>query len=292
MLCAGAAYTSTAPTIELDRDIQQRLGLTVVELVATERATTVDTLARVVDPGPLAALDAEVATARAAAMASTAESRRLVELVNADQSASKRAAETAAAQAGADEARLLLAERRIALEWTSALRDAERRATLLGDLANGHAVLVRVDVPASFAAIPTAIEIEVPGRDVPISAQPLGVATSADPVLQRSGIFAVITSDAHYLLPANLVTRATLAAGAVERGVVLPRNALMRAQGAVWVYVRTSRDEFARREVVDARKVADGWFVTSGFSAGESVVVRGVMSLRAAELGPANDEKE
>jgi hypothetical protein len=294
VLYFGAVSATTAPTVELERDIQQRLGLTVVKLVAAERTSTVDTLARVVDPGPLAALDAEIATVRAAAAASSAEARRLADLMNADQAASKRAAETAAAQAGADEARLLLAERRIALEWTPALRDAERREALLGDLTRGRAVLVRVDLPSSFTTMPAGIEIQIPGRDVPIAAQPLGVAATADPVLQRAGVFAVIRQDdpEMYMLPVNLVTRATLAAGTVERGVVLPRSALMRAQGAVWVYIRSSPDGFERREVVDARSAADGWFVTSGFSAGESVVVSGVMSLRAAELGPANDEED
>src|SRR5262245_65668904 len=131
MLCAGVAFASTAPTVELDRDVQQQLGLEVVELVASERVMTVDTLARVVDSGPLAALDADIATARAAASASSAEARRVADLVKADQSASRRAAETAAAQARSDEARLLLAERRAALEWKPALRDWESRAALL-----------------------------------------------------------------------------------------------------------------------------------------------------------------
>src|SRR5262245_57971435 len=157
MLSADVAFASTAPTVELDRAVQQQLGLEVVELVASERVMTVDSLARVVDPGPLAALDADIATARAAASASGADGGRVSDLVKAEQSASRRAAETAAAEARADEGRLLLAERRAALEWTPALRDAERRSALLDDLTHGRAVLVRVDLPPSVATLPTAV---------------------------------------------------------------------------------------------------------------------------------------
>ena len=67
-------------------------------------------------------------------------------------------------------------------------------------------------------------------------------------------------------------------------GVVVPRAAVLRAEGARWVWIKTAADRFTRRELEHARPVESGWFVTEGLKAGESVVVAGAQLLLSEEL--------
>lgn len=72
--------------------------------------------------------------------------------------------------------------------------------------------------------------------------------------------------------------------GDPEKGVVVPRAAVIRVEGERWVWIKTAADRFTRRELEHARPVEAGWFVSEGFKPGEQVVVAGAQLLLSEEL--------
>jgi hypothetical protein len=68
-------------------------------------------------------------------------------------------------------------------------------------------------------------------------------------------------------------------------GVIIPREAVVRVEGAGWVYVLNSAgDAFTRVEVALDHPAEAGWFVTKGVSSGDYVVVTGAQQLLSIEL--------
>ena len=86
------------------------------------------------------------------------------------------------------------------------------------------------------------------------------------------------------LRPGAAVTAYLPLPGEPERGVSVPRSAVVRVAGKTWVYVQTADDRFARREIASARPTAKGWFVASGLAAGDRVVVVGAQALLSEEF--------
>ena len=72
--------------------------------------------------------------------------------------------------------------------------------------------------------------------------------------------------------------------GSEESGVTVPREALLRHQGEVFVYLQTGDETFARRQIVLERPADSGWFVHDGLKAQDKVVVVGAQQLLSEEL--------
>jgi hypothetical protein len=285
---SGEAASAGPPAVQLPSASQARLGVRVQRLAAVSMPRVVAGFARVLDTGSLAALDAEIGAARAAATASNAELRRVQGLAAADQAASARSVDAARAQAEADDARATLASRRLGLEWGPGLarQTPAARSQLLRDLARGDSALLRIDL-LSRVALPSRPRLRVypDAAARPVGAAALGPAASADARLQTPGILAVVRGAEVARLPAGLLVRAEAESASADVGTVLPRGALIRSGGAVWAYVQTGPEVFVRRRLADARPVATGWFVASGFRAGDMVVAEGAATLFAAEVG-------
>ena len=298
LLAAACSQPATTPEpasasetgVHMDAATQTRTGVAVSAAQAISAPQTVDGYARIMDVGPLAAIDAEVSSAHAAAAASRQEYRRLQALAAADQAASVRAVEAARAQAEADGARAALAARRIGLEWGPGLArlSAAERARLLGDAAMGRAALVRVDASGAMGAA-TRVRLR-PDDGNAITATILGAAGAADPRLQTAGLLTVVRGGAVARLPAGRLIRAQLERGGAQAGILLPSAAIVRTENAMWVYVRTGDGVFERREVQGARAIDNGWFTQTGFAAGDVIVTEGATSLLAAERGPVEAE--
>jgi hypothetical protein len=288
----GLALGAAAPAglLKMDAATQARLGVATEPLAASTRTASVSGFARALDPGPLAQLEADLATAASAAAASRAEAARTRALNAADQTVSKQAAEASAAQARADALKVELLRRRLGLEWSPVLArwpDA-RRSRLLNDIAAGRAALIRIDSAAGMSQAAGAASLELPGG--PARAQILGPMRSSDPRLQTTGVLALVTGPAAVRLGAGTVTAATLPQGGGASGVVIPRAALLRNGGRTFVYIRRGPAEFERRETPPGATDADGLFVTSGFRPGEAVVTHGAAQLFAAQSNPAQAE--
>jgi hypothetical protein len=287
---AGAAYAAPTALLKMDAATQARLGIATQPLVAAFRSSTTSGFARALDPGPLAQLESDIAAAEAAAQASQAEAARTRALNNADQTVSKQAAEAAAAQAKSDAAKLQLLRHRVGLEWSPALArwpDA-RRVRLVADIAAGRVALLRIDSAAGLAQSHGAVTVDLPSG--PIRAEVLGPMRTGDPRLQSTGLLARVVGPAAELFGAGTVAPATIAEGAGASGVVIPREALLRAGGRTFVYLRRDATDFERREVAGGVGDPEGLFVPGGFSAGEAVVTKGASQLLAAQTAPAKED--
>ncbi|MBI4564300.1 MAG: HlyD family efflux transporter periplasmic adaptor subunit [Planctomycetes bacterium] len=68
-----------------------------------------------------------------------------------------------------------------------------------------------------------------------------------------------------------------------QKGVIIPRDAVVRFAGRTWAYAQIAEGGFSRREV-EGRLVDAGWFVSSGFSPGERIVTAGAQTLLSEEV--------
>jgi hypothetical protein len=291
----GAGREEGPKAISVDAGEQARFGIAITTLKAVAAPSGSATTARVLDPGSLLQLDSELAAASASLAASRAEAGRTRKLFAQDRTASARAVEAANAQEQADLQRVSATQRRLALEWGGGLADlpANRRATLLNDLARARAELIRVEMPAG-APVPrpgSAIKVRGNADSAELSGVVLGTLPVADPRLQTRGVLAELKGDAANLPIGQMLTAEISAAGpAAATGVVLPRSALLRRDSRVWAYVQTAPTTFQRREVSGYRTGPGGWFVADGFAAGDRVVTAGAAALLGIESpAPAYD---
>lgn len=279
---AGAG--ESVGVIAIDADTQRRLGIVVAPLTSSSDAATLDGFAKGLDAAPLAAIIAEIDTAEAAAATSTAEARRLEALYRQDVSASRRSVEAARAQAQGDMARVRLAQQRIGIEFgPGLLRLGITQVRLLaGAIAHGEAALVRIDIPSANLA---------PGTTVSVAAGPatsmvrvLGPAGAADARLQSAGVLAVLRGPIARQSLTGRVLTARIAAGPARTGLLVPRDAIVRFQGQMWVYRQTAKG-FFRVALSDPVSVPDGWLIRDGLGLGDHIAVRGGAGLLAIDLG-------
>lgn len=278
--------------VPIDADTQRRLGIEVVPVTAGTDSPGLDGFARGLDAGPLAAIIAEIDTARAAASASAAEAHRLDSLYRQDVSASRRSAEAARAQAAADAARLRLAQQRVGTEFGPGLLHlglAEVRR-LTSKIASGQAALIRIDIPG--ASLPAGSMVGVGNGPISIAVRVLGPAAIADTRLQSAGVLAILRGPMARQSLSGRVMPASAATGARHAGLLVPRDAIVRFQGQMWVY-RQSGKGFARIALPEPVSVAAGWLVAAGsaLKAGDRIAVRGGVGLLAIDLGGASQNK-
>lgn len=269
-------------------EVQARLGVRTAVLTRQTRTGQIDAFAKVLDPGPLAALETDLEAAEAAAAASAAEAKRAQALNAAGGGVAKKDAEAAVSQAKSDAAHLALLRQRIGLEWGPGLvrlTDAQRRA-LIANLARGEAALVHVDTPNNDGqAGARSVEIDVGSGSA--HGVVLGAARAAEPRLQSSGLIAEVKGRSAVLLSTGLIQSAHINTKASAPGVVIPREAVIRFEGSDWAYVRRTAAAFERRRIDSPVPEEAGLFVTQGFRPGEAVVVQGAAELFGMEQSQA-----
>lgn len=278
---APAETEAAAPAAPLTPAQQQHLGIATTLLAPATAPLQTMGFARAIDTAPLAMIDSEIATARAAAAASAADAARLRALAAADQSASARSVQAAEAQAATDGLRIRLAEQRIGLEFGPGLArlDTAARGRLIADIAAGRTALLRIDVPG--AATASGVRVGDPGVAVTI----LGPAAAADVRVQGAALLAILRGALVREAAAGRMLPATIGIGGVAAGTIVPRSAVLRWQGRLWVFVAKGSN-FDRRSLDGARAIADGWFTATGVKPGDRVVTAGAESLLAAEQAP------
>jgi hypothetical protein len=288
-LTAAALAQPSGGSVKLDLASQNRLGVKSAALKAEKRKGEVDAFAKVLDPGPLVALDTDLATAIAAAAASRAEAVRSKALNAAAGVVSAKDAEAAESQARQDAIKTAFLRRRLGLEWgpgLARLSDPKREA-LIRALVSGKAALVHVDTPSNEGqAGARTVKVDV-GADS-VAGVVLGAARAAEPRLQSSGLIVEVDGPSAILLSVGLTQSAHIDSGDAKSGVVVPRSAVIRYQGSDWAYVRRAGTRFDRRLLVTSVPEEAGLFVTDGFSPGDEVVTDGVAGLFTAELGQAS----
>jgi hypothetical protein len=272
--------------ITLDNETQENMGLQVAHPAAASFSPELKGYGRALDPAPLAALITELASAQAAYAASGNELARLKTL--SDQgNASPRALQAAEAAAQHDQLAIQSARDRLVLSWGKTIADRNDLPAFVQSLTAQNTVLVRVDLPAgeTLASPPIGARVSaLSGNSA--EAEFLETAPNVDPQTQGQGFVFLLQPRALRLLPGEAVTAWLKLAGDSLTGAVIPREAVVRTEGAGWVYVQKSGGDetFTRTSIVLDHPVETGWFVTQGVTTNDYVVVTGAQTLLSEEL--------
>jgi hypothetical protein len=285
---AFVALAAHAAPLQVGPDAQRRLGIVTQKLILARQSGEIDAFAKVLDPAPLAQTDSDLATAEAAAAASSAQAKRSQALHAADGSVATKDVEAAVSQARQDALKVALLRRQLALAWgpgVARLGDAAR-ARLVRALSDGSAALVHVDTHNNDGQAGARF-VKVDIGDSSVRGAVIGPARQAEPRLQSSGLIVEVTGPQAMLLSVGLTQSAHIETSTLQSGVLLPRAAIIRYRGADWVYVRAGPAAFERRLAQSPVIEADGLFVAQGFGGGEEVVTQGAPALFAAEQNGA-----
>lgn len=276
--------TNGGTFLQLDKEMQARMGLTTSPLAAAQSKPEIKGFGHVLDPSLLATLLVERATAVAALEASKKELERL-KLLARSQNASQRALEIAETAIKRDQIAHDSVQLRLLLGWGKAVASLPDLSALVSSLAAQEAALVRVDLPLgeSLSAAPTGGRIAaLNAPDKPAEAQFLGPAPAADPQMQAQGF--LFLQEANPLPPGAAVVAWLTVPGDSESGVIVPREALIRHKGEVFIYVQTGVDTFVRQEIELNRPNDSGWFVREGLKPQDKIVTAGAQQLLSEEL--------
>lgn len=275
--------------LHLDAEARRFAGIRLAPLDAATQQQGRSGYARGLDLSPLAAIASDITAGQAALNASQAELNRLTALVSADQSASRRDLDAARSQVAADRAKLQLACHRVGLEYGAGLArlGCERIPGLVREAAAGGLALARVDVPGVLLRSGMTVEMRWEQGGVQ-RLDLLGPAAAGDTQLQSAGALAILRGKAAAEVPVGRVLPVQLAEGAALAGVVVPREAVVRADGRLFVYTPGGKGGFARVALEGAQPVEQGWFVNSAaLKPGTRIVVAGAGTLLGLENSAA-----
>ena len=275
--------------VELNGDEQARIGLETEALTAFTQSQEFIGYGVVLDPAPLAALNAELASTRAAVDASRAEYERARLLHSEQQNVSLKDFEAARAKFQADQVQLNLLNLRVANEWGAKIATMApvERSGLIDALTERVAGLVRISLPPgqAFAQEPTQARVAALGFDNhPLVTRSIWFAPTVDSHLQGQSFMLIIQADGFSLRPGNAVSAQLESPGTAMSGVVIPEAAIVRTENRAWAYVQIAPTRFERRQLALTSLAARGWFVTAGFTGGDRVVVTGAQALLSEEL--------
>ena len=284
------SHTSSGDVVvELIRDEQARIGLETESLIAVTQSQELTAYGVVLDPAPLATLNAEVASTRAAVEASRAEFERTRVLHSEQQNVSLKDFEAARAKFQADETQLSLLNLRVANEWGTriAAMTPVERARLIDALTKRAAGLGRVSLPPgkSLAEEPTQARVAALGFDNhPLVTNSIWFAPTVDSHLQGQSFLLKVDAQGFPLRPGTSITAYLRSPGTAKPAVVVPEAAVVRMGHRAWAYVQISPTRFERRQLEVTMPAERGWFVASGFAAGDRVVVTGAQAILSEEL--------
>jgi hypothetical protein len=174
---------------------------------------------------------------------------------------------------------------RLELGWGNVAHSESDLVAFVPALTGLAAVLIRVDLPLgeTLPGSPTAARISCYSSNA-IPAQFLGRAPSVEPQMQGQGFLLLLNPNTARLTPGQAVTGYLKVSGEPLSGVVVPRDAVVRTEGAGWVYLHTAGGEaFTRVQVPLDYPLDAGWFVTNGLTASDYIVVSGAQQLLSFE---------
>ncbi len=284
------SHTSSGQVVvELNSDEQARIGLETEGLTAVTQSQEFTGYGVVLDPAPLASLNAEFASTRAAVEASRAEYERAKLLHSEQQNVSLRDFETARAKFQADQAQLNLLNQRLADEWGAkiAAMTPIERARLIDALTKRAAGLVRISMPPgqSLPQEPKQARVVALGFDKqPLVSHSIWFAPTVDSHLQGQSFMLKVDAQGFPLRPGTAITAQLESPGTAKPGVVIPEAAVVRTGDSAWAYVQIAPTQFERRQLVMTSAAARGWYVATGFTTGDRIVVTGAQALLSEEL--------
>lgn len=203
-----------------------------------------------------------------------------------------------------DEARLTWGKK--LTEWALSA-DADQLSGFL----SGQKTLLHITLPVNkqLASDIQSIEVEASGnRSAAIKAELISAAPQTDATAQGESYF--FQTDGRrdcsgqscgiHAIPGDnhIRTGMRIAAwipeqGESRSGVVIPKSALIWYMDQAFVYIKTAEEQFSRRPIGHYSVTSGGYFVDSGLSAGEQLVVSGGQMLLSEEFrGQIPDEDD
>ena len=277
--------TNGNAVITVSSKTQKDVGILLKSPAAFEMSPELKGYGRVLDPAPLVALVTELASAQAAYFASSSEVARLKTLEG-QGNASARALQTAEAAASRDGVTIQSARERLILSWGKAVADQSDLPAFIHGLSSLETALVRIDLPVgeTLKEPPAGARIaNLSGTSA--DAALLEKAPGVDPQMQGQGFLFLLKPNALRLTSGEAVVGYLKIPGEPMAGVIIPREAAVRVEGAGWMYVQNAGDGgFTRIEIPLDHPTEAGWFVTKGATAADHVVTTGAQQLLSIEL--------
>ena len=118
----------------------------------------------------------------------------------------------------------------------------------------------------------------------PLRGERVALAAAADPTTRGQTVLFRVGSTGFPLRPGAAITAYLAIPGPTRTGVVIPRTAVVRAEGRAWVYVQLGEPRFRRQVVNLDAPTPGGWFAASGVGPGDRVVVDGAQTLLSEEF--------
>ena len=282
------------PTLTVSPQLQQQAGIEVRGVQPAPYQQSVDAYGSVLElrsltgiANTLASANAQRAIAATKVATSRAALRRAQFLFKDQQNFSRAQLQAAKAAFETDRASLRAAQVQAAnaaaeadQAWGPVLeRSLASNTALAQSLLQHRQVLIQVTLPLGVAvASPpqTAAIATAGGKSVP--ARLVSAAVSTDPRIQGASYF-FTAAGAGELLPGMNVT-AHLPAGSPAQGVAIPASAVVWLDGNAWVYLRTGRDAFTRRQISTAEPQPEGGYVLPP----QSLPARPLLVVAGAEL--------
>jgi hypothetical protein len=204
----------------------------------------------------------------------------------------------------ADEARLNWGEQ--LAEWALS-KDSEQLNAFL----SGRKTLMQITLPANkqLAADTRNTYVEAAGnRSSATKAELISAAPQTDTTAQGESYFFqvdgrrdcsrqscgihTIPGDNH-IRPGMRVAAWIPEQGENQSGVVIPKSALVWYMDQAFVYIKTAEEQFSRRAIEQYSATSGGYFIGSGISEGEQLVVTGGQMLLSEEFrGQIPDEDD
>ena len=200
-----------------------------------------------------------------------------------DVEAAKSALAQAQQQAQGFDAELRAVIDAVRLQWGDAVAQGfENRPSWVQKWMQRHIDVIQFALPAGMQSQKQTWLVEPNPMDTShgLTANLLGRATQALPGLLGENW---LLSTAPTGLPLGATIRVVSQHGQVQKGVVVPYEAVVRYAGKNWVYVKTESDRFERQPVDADKPMAQGFFSDS-FDLDDTVVVRGAQLLLSEEF--------
>lgn len=270
---------------ELDREMQEVLGLKTAGLAPMSLPPEAEVFGTVLSPAPLVDLFRQSESARAAVDLSAGALARAEKLSADGGLVAAKEVHASRAQATLDAVALRGIEDRIGLEWGApfaALAAGERTKWIETALA-GKRAMVRLSLSQGEAK-PVAARLHFAGRSGQ-SFRCTGItpAVTVDPLFQARTFLGIIETPDAPLPPGALLSGVMELEGKPLPGFLVATGSVVFHLGKAWVYRKTGEEDFERVEVPVTSPVEGGWFVAEGGIKPSDIVVAGAQPLLSQE---------
>lgn len=295
---ASVSIQNGQPVITLDPEAESRAGVEVASLKTVASREQITAPAVVLSAQELVSLRNTYASvlerlekARANVDVSQQEFDRLEALYEDNQNASRKALEgeqgtlrSNQAEAKAAQQDLILQRAALRQSWGGVIsRWVADDAAALNRVFEQQDLLVQVTMPPSGAvSAPATISLGLPQSRY-AQAKLISPFPRVDPRIQ--GVSFLYAMPNRLGLAPGLTLAAHLAVGRLMHGVLVPQPAVVWWQGRAWAYKQLAPGQFARQEVDTSTEIGDSYFVPTGISTRDKIVMRGAQVLLSTELG-------